>query len=309
MHYIIAGASGLVGQALLSLLQNQKAEAADLKITLLSRSETKLTKLKSRFVLLSPAGLTYRECAVLDLKDAVFINLAGESIALKRLGKSRQKALLDSRLATINLCRELIEQGCGTPALFVQASSLSILKDDDIEQNGSESAAPADAAVEACFADNPTAGILKQIEAAVRTVPCPNLSLRLPIVLGENAVFCRMLRSLPPIALLDGSNYLPTASVHDVVRALLFCVEHRLTGSVNVSSPFYFTAGELLKAGAGAHGLLPPLPLMQWMLRLGALFDLRSLLLLENKKVRAQRLTELGFKFADLTLEACLHSR
>ncbi|MBO8416298.1 MAG: DUF1731 domain-containing protein [Proteobacteria bacterium] len=319
MHYIIAGASGLVGQALLRELQQHSQDssdhhpdAADLKITLLSRSEAKLNKLKSRFADLTAQGFTYRQLQeiikktpapapdnphpVLDLNGAVFINLAGESIAKKRLGNARLQELLSSRLAVINLCQELIKAGCGTPALFVQAGSLSILRDDDIEQDGSETAGHA------------IAGILKQLEAAVRELPCPALILRLPIVLSENALFCRLLRTLPPIALLDGSNYLPAASVRDCARALLFSAEHHLTGAINVSPPSYFTARALLKAAAGEHRLLPPMPVLRLMLRLAALFDLRALLLLENKKVRAQRLTGLGFKFEHLTLEACLSS-
>lgn len=311
MHYIITGGSGFIGRALIAEL-NQDPATDTHRITVLSRQSRPAADLlpsekKARCEL---RVFTYREIAadpkLLQIKDSIFINLAGENIAAGRLGLGRLRTLLQSRRFGIDFCLKLKELGYGAAQLFVQASALSLLEDSD-EERGEDAAA----------GQSLLSGTLLRLEQELGRRPGQRtLCLRLPMVLGQKCVLLQSSIRMPRVRLIAGCNYLPWISVYDCARAIHAVCRCRLQGSINIAAPHYATAAQLLNAAGQAAprhtvlqkmlGRLPPLPCCPCLLRPLTLFDRRVQLILENKKIRPERLLQLNFKFADVTPEEAL---
>ncbi len=310
MHYIITGGSGFIGRALIQeLISAPNSDAGS--ITVVSRQHRQVheflppgASFKGDFRI-----LTWQETAQdpkrLRLQDSIFINLAGENIAAGRLGRKRQ-LLLQSRLAGIELCLKVKEKGCGSPRLFVQASALSALQDSDVE-TGEDTPAGSGPLSEICSLLEQEVGKIAGIQT---------LCVRLPMVLGRYCVLLQQSAALPRLQLLPGSNYLPWISVYDCARALHAVCRRQLTGTINLAAPAYATAADLLRAAGHAAprrtrwqqllGRLPPLPCPAALLHQAASYDHRLLLLLENKKIKPERLEQLPFVFADMSVEQAL---
>ncbi len=291
--YIIAGASGLIGTAIIQeLLSPERREqkiGGMFQIIALSRSAERCQEILQHFRNAPQLrALTYgqiiKDPKQLPLSGSIFINLAGENIGLKRLNARRMTEIIDSRLQVQNFFKKICHRLSRKPELFIQASALSALADNDVELSD-----------DAPRGENLIAKDLALLEETTQDLDCKTLCLRLPLILSPEAPFCQKLHGIPALWLLDGSNYLPAAALSDCARAFIFAAEHSLSGTLNFNAPHYLTAKELLKALGNHH--LPTLPVLRCMLNFAALFDRRILLLLENKKILSCKLLEAGFKF------------
>src|SRR5438552_2048881 len=112
MKILIAGASGLVGSALVSQL---KAEGAE--VTPLVRSAAKSGEIEWH-----PSHGTI-DVPALEGSDAV-INLAGEGIANGRWTKEKKRRILDSRVNGTRLLSETMALLSRKPLTFINASAV-----------------------------------------------------------------------------------------------------------------------------------------------------------------------------------------
>lgn len=119
---VVAGGTGLVGQALVGALLAQGT-----KVAILTRNPQSLEL---------PAGATAHGWgdlpAVLDGADAV-INLAGEGIADRRWSAARKAALLDSRLLATSRLVGALRHCARPPAALVNASAIGYYVPKDAE--------------------------------------------------------------------------------------------------------------------------------------------------------------------------------
>src|SRR2546423_1186438 len=115
MKILIAGASGLVGTALISKL---KAEGAE--VTPLVRSTAKSGEIEWH-----PNHQTI-DAPSLEGSDAI-INLAGEGIANGRWTKEKKRRILDSRVNGTRLLSETMASLSRKPVTFINASAAGLL--------------------------------------------------------------------------------------------------------------------------------------------------------------------------------------
>ena len=298
MKILIAGATGLIGQALVSALLPQA------QIAVLGRNSSRLSK---HFP--SCEALTWQQLDSFpfDACDVV-INLCGENIGSRRWSKKRKKAIFQSRVdTTARLAAACAALGAKAP-VFLNASAVGIY------------GAGADGVDEATPLPPEGADFLSQVgrrwELALEPAVaggCRVITLRFGVVLSERG---GMLKKLLPsfkmgmgAKLGDGQQVISWVSVTDVVRAILFLLRStEARGAYNIVADEPITQHEF--AISLAKHLHRPcwVRLPEWLITL--LFgQMGDDLLLQGRPVRASRLKEAGFSFRSKTLDSYWETR
>lgn len=118
MKILITGATGFIGQALVSRL------AADNQLVILSRS---VTKAKQMFASVPELEAIDTLSALTDLNDIdAVINLAGEPIVGKRWSHTQKQRLCHSRWDITQALTDLIKASDTPPRVFISASAVGI---------------------------------------------------------------------------------------------------------------------------------------------------------------------------------------
>jgi uncharacterized protein (TIGR01777 family) len=269
MRILLTGATGFVGRLLALMLMREGHF-----VLALSR-ERHEQGANPHFVWLAPSD---------PFPDAdAIVNLAGEPISRRRLGKKRAAELVSSRLKVMDLLASKYEGRL--PGIFIQASATGIYKGGCA---GGE---------EAPLGDGFIAGMIGEIEkgAAERFSSCGRLVFaRLGVVMGEGGGLMALTSLLPRIVLIGGSPAVPWVGIEDAARALQFILEHeRLNGPVNIADPHAKSAAALLSEGRRGR---PILPFPAFLLSLAP--DHRADLLRASMLALPRKLAEAGFAFA-----------
>ncbi len=270
MKILVAGGSGFIGREL---------------ITLLHKEEDTIFVYTHQKNVTNNLGFQ-KEITVLKADDEfpevdVIVNLSGESIAEKRLTKSRLEEIQNSRLETIDL---LSEKYAGNfPSHFIQASATGIYKDNCQQDEKGE------------LADNVYANICKAIEnkaGELQVKHKTNISIcRIGVVIGPGGGLVDNLKYMPRLYIIGGSNYIPYLSVNDCASAINHIITSKLYGIFNLCSDHFLTANQLLKLASSSKFLTIPIP------KLALKFDKRGELLLTNQRIIPKSLKENGFVF------------
>ena len=296
LRYIIAGGSGLIGQALLTTLA-QNHHQTQASILVLTRTPRAVSHLAAGFPTLNLQIVSYENLFTADgprcTPDDIIINLAGENIGARRLTSARLRQLLDSRLNIINTLMRWCEHRAQSPRLFIQASAMAAFEDSDIEKSDEGLIVPPHKAPGVYLTSLHDLAV--SLEATALAFPGPTLCVRLPLVLSPVAPLVQKLAALPRLKVLDGCNYLPLASATDCARALLFAAGQELSGILAINAPHYVNLRTLLLSLGKQH--IPAIPTLSVGLKLGSKLDGRMGLFLENKKIKSARLLQAGFVF------------
>ncbi len=270
MRVLVTGGSGFIGRELISLLKKQND-------TIFVYTHQKQIK--------NNLGFT-SDITVLKAQDDfpevdVIVNLAGESIAKKRLSPKRLSEILNSRLDTIALLSEKYAKSF--PAHFIQASATGIYKDNsEMDEKGE-------------LAANVYADICKTIESKANELKDKYTTtvsiLRIGVVVGYGGGLVDNLKYLPTLHIIGGNNYIPYLTVEDCARAIGFIIQKKLHGYINLCSDHFLKANELLKLCSSSKFLTFPLP------KFALKFDKRGDLLLTNQRIIPGTLKENGFVF------------
>jgi len=310
MHYMIAGGTGFIGQALTAHYLN-----AGIAVSIISRDKNVVHKLYAKQV----KALSWEDLSTLDLdilqNTDLIINLAGANLTTARWTRKRCQELTDSRLQTTttlaNLCAKL---GKDAPPLF-NASGVGIY---GFQPHTTQGLTPTYDEQSPLAAD--TSHFLSLLgrawehathharEASVRVV-----NLRLGMVLdGNGGAFPSLRRPFNYyVGTQWGKGLISWISLIDLIRSIDFLIARpEIEGPVNLVAPqcvthkeFAQTLGNLLNRSVWLK--LPPAFLT-------LLFGkMAQELLLEGQHVIPQRLIEAGFNFQHPTLEKalkqCLH--
>jgi uncharacterized protein (TIGR01777 family) len=291
MRVLIAGASGLVGSALIPALE---AEGAD--VTRLVRASAGAGEIEWH------PNIDQIDGTQLEGFDAV-INLAGENIAAGRWTDEVKRKIHDSRVNGTRLLSEAIASLKQRPAVFLCASATGIYGDrgDETLDEQSESGGGFLAGVcrEWEQATEPA------LQAGVRTV-----TLRFgPILAREGGMLAKL---LTPFKMGmggkvgSGKQYISWVAIDDVVNAIKLALnDASLRGPLNIVSPNPVT-NEVFTKTLG-HVLSRPtaLAMPAFAVRL-AFGEMADEMLLTSQRVIPKKLNDAGYEFLQPELEGAL---
>ena len=286
MKVAISGGTGFVGTHLVPALLARGDE-----VTLLVRPRSDLSRVDSRVKRGAIDEATLRGV------DAI-VNLAGAGVMDERWTPERLKVLHDSRTITT---RNLVEHGKDA-RVFVSASAVGYygMRTGDLELD--ESATPG---------DDVLARICVDWENEARKAAARVAIARIGIVLGrEGGALARMVpvfRRFVGGPLGSGKQWWPWIHVDDVVRSILFAIDHDdFSGPFNATAPSPVTMNELAKTlGEVLHrpsAMRAPALAMRMML--GDSADV----LLTGQRALPKKLLAAGFEFEHVDLREALAS-
>jgi len=291
MKIAIAGASGLVGSALIPALTADGAA-----VTRLVRSAPKAGEIEwhPNQVELNPQSLEGFE---------VIVNLAGENIAGGRWTDEQKRKIRDSRVSGTHLLSEAIAKLNDKVKAFICASATGIYGDRDDEPLDEQSESGGGFLAGVCRewekACEPA------IKAGVRVV-----NLRLGPILARNGGMLAKL--LTPFKMGmggkvgSGKQYISWVGLDDVVNAIKLAInDPGIRGPLNIVSPNPVTNEEFTRTLG--HVLNRPtafaVPAFAARLAFGEMADE---MLLTSQKVIPKKLMSIGFEFQYPELEAAM---
>jgi uncharacterized protein (TIGR01777 family) len=292
MNILIAGASGLIGQALTEHFENTGHRV----IPLLRKDSSK------PFNWQPDQGTIYLDDSV---NIDVVINLAGPGVADRRWSAARKKQLLETRVNCTRILSQALAQREQQPTLFISASAIGFYgpRDDTPVDESSDSGSGFLAEISRQWESSTAAA-----EAAgIRTVHA-----RFGIVLSKKGGALK--RMLLPFRLGlggvigSGMQYMSWISMGDLLKIFEFLIEkEELAGPVNLVAPnpvtnreFTRVLGRVLK-----RPTVIPMPAFQARLLFG---EMAQEILLTGARVLPTRLQDAGFEFAEPDLEQALGS-
>jgi uncharacterized protein (TIGR01777 family) len=288
MKIAIAGASGLVGSALIPILQSDGNE-----ITRLVRSAAKVGDIE-----------WHPNQDALDAKTLqgfdVIINLAGENIAAGRWTDEQKRKIRDSRVNGTHLLSEAIAKMLQKPRVFVCASATGVYGDrgDEILNEQSDSGGGF------------LAGVCREWEKA--TEPAGKAGVRVvnlrfgPILAREGGMLTKL---LTPFKMGmggkvgSGKQYISWIALDDAVSAIKLALnDESIRGPLNVVSPNPVTNEEFTKTLGHVLNRPTALAMPAFAARL-AFGEMADEMLLVSQKVLPKRLKDAGFEFQYPELE------
>ncbi len=302
MRIMIAGGSGLIGNALTSVLI-----AAGDEVTILSRNPAKLMELPKGASVLQWDGKSIGDWAQRVGSTDVIVNLTGENLSGEgflpsRWTKERKVRLVQSRVNSGEVLTKAIEMAETKPSVFVQVSGIAYY--------GTQQVKPL------TEIDSPGYGFL--IDLCVRweasSQPVEVLGVRR--VVARNGLVLSTKGRVLPLLLLpyklwvggqlgSGRQVYSWIHIDDEVNAIRFLIQNeRARGVFNLTAPNPATNDEFGRSiGKVMHR--PhyfPIPGIAMRIAFGEVAEM----VLEGQRVLPKKLLDLGYEFKFPTLEAAL---
>jgi uncharacterized protein len=287
----VTGSTGLVGEALVAALQSSGHEVVRV---------VRSTPGPGRVVWDPEAG-TIDAAGLQGIDGAV--HLAGENIASGRWTAARKKRIRDSRVNGTRLFCETLADLQPKPRILVSASAIGFYG-----ERGAQELTESDPPGKGFLP-----GVCREWEAA--TMPAADRGIR--VVLPRIAAVLSpkggaLAKMLPPFKLClggklgSGAQYMSWITLDDLVRVILFALEHAdLDGAVNASSPNPVTNARFTKALGKALGRPTIFPMPGFVAT--ALFgEMAQDLLLASTRVVPTRLLAEGFEFSHANIDTAL---
>ena len=271
----ITGASGLIGTALVGHL----------------RSEGHTVQRFVRRPVVAPEEIQwdpktgYVDIEALRGVDAV-IHLAGVGVGDKRWSKKYKSEILNSRLLETTAIAHAVNEV--KPQVFISASAIGWYG-----ESGNRSVVESDR-----VGDDFLAAVCREWEGAADLVTdVRTVKIRTGLVLDPTGGALGKMLPLFRLGLGgklgNGKQWWSWITLHDVIRAITFLLENKVSGPVNLTSPNPVTNQEFTSALARAmhRPALFPAPALGLKIALGGF----SSEILGSKKVIPQALTDAGF--------------
>lgn len=293
-NILIAGATGLIGQELVTQLQ-----AKGHQVSILARKPTQKAGIK---VFLWDIDLQQIDNDAFNGVDTV-INLAGEGIADKPWSQQRKQQIIDSRVKSTELLFKAIKETNAPVGSYLSASGVGYYGDRADEVLDEDSLPGNDFLAECCILWEKAAD--EGIALGIRVV-----KLRTGIVLsakgGALVTMEKPVNNFVGAALGTGKQWMPWIHMDDLVNIYLKAVEDPLLfDAYNAAAPSPVTNTTFTKALAKAlHRPVWPVNVPKFVLKL--ILGEMSILPLISNNTSAQKILNTGFQFRYLTLENAL---
>ena len=297
MTVLITGATGLVGQELVSLLLQN-----GFTVHYLSTSKSKLVSQNNyKGFYWNPKTSEIDLNALTDVE--VIVHLAGASVA-KKWTPSYKQEIIESRVLSTRLLYKTLQKNLHQVKQIVSASAIGIYPN-DLNYIYHET----DNKVDNSFLGN----VVQQWEEEVNQFEKLQIKvakIRIGIVLAKNGGALQEM--VKPIkmgvgaAFGSGEQYQSWIHIQDLVGIFQFVIQNQLSGVFNGVAPYPVTNAELTKAIAKTLGkplFLPNIPQFVMKLILGEMHQI----LFSSQHVSCRKLLDLKyqFKFASLDKALC----
>lgn len=301
MKILIAGASGLIGNALIEYWKDEH------DITALGRT---LSKLEQQF---SNSVQCVDWVALKNLDATQFdtvINLCGKNISEHRWTEGIKKDLIDSRIHTTKMLLDWM-QNCQATPHFYCANAVGIY---GLQENGDPNALDENTPV---VQDTPK-DFLQEIGIHWQQAAEKALEHNIPLTITRFGVVLKkgdgMLKKLAPSfyfglgsVIGDGKQIISWIHIDDLVRAFDYLLQHQtsLQGPVNLCAPQPVSQREFARALASAMHrpllLKTPAFVIRWLFG-----EMGECLINRGQCVIPRRLLDHGFEFQTPDIESAL---
>jgi uncharacterized protein len=217
------------------------------------------------------------------------VNLAGASVAAKRWTRAYKKQIEDSRVLTTRALVEAIGAAKDRPRVLLNASAVGYYggRGDEVLDEG------------ASAGSDFLANLSRQWEAEAQRAPVRSVQVRTGIVLSAKGG--ALGKMLPPFKAFlggpigTGRQWFPWIHMADEVAAILWCIDHELSGPVNLVAPGIVTMAQFAKALGKALHRPSWAPVRAAPLRI--LLGEFATALLEGQRAVPRKLLASGFRF------------
>lgn len=294
MKVLVSGASGMLGNAVCSLLSTGGHD-----VVRLVRREAR----GAGEVQWDPAAGRL-DAQALQGVDAV-VHLAGENIAARRWSDEQKARILDSRVQGTTLIAQALASLDVKPSVFVCASAVGYYGSRGDEQLDETSAAGSGFLADVCKAWETACQPAR--DAGIRTV-----NLRFGAILSpQGGALAKMLLPFKLGAggrLGSGEQFMSWIAIDDAAGAVLHALTHdELSGPVNAVAPQPVTNVAYTKALGRVLGRPTIFPMPGFAARL-AFGELADELLLASQRAVPDKLLASGFTFDEPEVEGALRS-
>ncbi|WP_374400339.1 TIGR01777 family oxidoreductase [Flavobacterium sp.] len=297
MKVLITGATGLVGQELVSLLLQN-----GFTVHYLSTSKSKLVSQNNyKGFYWNPKTSEIDLNALTDVE--VIVHLAGASVA-KKWTSSYKEEIIESRVLSTRLLYKTLQKNSHQVKQIVSASAIGIYPD-DLNYIYHET----DNKVDNSFLGN----VVQQWEEEVNQFEKLQINvakIRIGIVLAKKGGALQEM--VKPIkmgvgaAFGSGLQYQSWIHIQDLVGIFQFVIQNQLSGVFNGVAPYPVTNAELTKAIAKTLGkplFLPNIPQFVMKLILGEMHQI----LFSSQHVSCRKLLDLKYQFKFASLDKALN--
>lgn len=297
MTVLITGATGLVGQELVSLLLQN-----GFTVHYLSTSKSKLVSQNNyKGFYWNPKTSEIDLNALTDVE--VIVHLAGASVA-KKWTPSYKQEIIESRVLSTRLLYKTLQKNLHQVKQIVSASAIGIYPN-DLNYIYHET----DNKVDNSFLGN----VVQQWEEEVNQFEKLQIKvakIRIGIVLAKNGGALQEM--VKPIkmgvgaAFGSGEQYQSWIHIQDLVGIFQFVIQNQLSGVFNGVTPYPVTNAELTKAIAKTLGkplFLPNIPQFVMKLILGEMHQI----LFSSQHVSCRKLLDLKYQFKFASLDKALN--
>ncbi len=284
---VIAGGTGFLGQLLIKYLSHEVDE-----IIVLTRKHH-LDCESVKHVKWDGKQLGYWT-KYLEGAEAI-INLNGKSVDCRYNDSNKQK-IYNTRIDATHAIGQAILQCINPPKIWINASSATIYRhslNEPMDEDHGE------------IGKGFSVDVCKKWEEAFNFYKLSDtrkVILRTAIVLGENGAF-QVMKHLTNLGLGGkmgkGNQMVSWLHEKDFVGIIRFCLEHRVEGIYNASSPNPVTNTTFQKHLRQSLNIWFGLPIPSWLLEIGALIRrTETELVLKSRYVVPERLLEKGYQFS-----------
>lgn len=297
MTVLITGATGLVGQELVSLLLQN-----GFTVHYLSTSKSKLVSQNNyKGFYWNPKTSEIDLNALTDVE--VIVHLAGASVA-KKWTPSYKQEIIESRVLSTRLLYKTLQKNLHQVKQIVSASAIGIYPN-DLNYIYHET----DNKVDNSFLGN----VVQQWEEEVNQFEKLHINvakIRIGIVLAKNGGALQEM--VKPIkmgvgaAFGSGLQYQSWIHIQDLVAIFQFVIQNQLSGVFNGVAPYPVTNSELTKAIAKTLGkpfFLPNIPQFAMKIILGEMHQI----LFSSQHVSCKKLLDLKYQFKFAFLDKALN--
>lgn len=294
MKFLVSGASGLVGKALVDFLKRSHVQVKCLVRSDKNRQEDE--------IFWSPEEGKI-DFASLEGFDVV-IHLAGENVAGGRWNAERKQRILMSRVKSTEVLVHALCQLKHPPSSLLGASAIGIYGDQG-DLSCDEETSPGTGFL---------ANVCKQWEAAMAPAKLKGIrvvNLRFGIVLSAHGGALAKMLPIFKIGLGgrmgSGEQYMSWVAIDDLIAIILYAAKHaNVKGPVNVVSPHPVTNAVFTRVLAKVLHRPAILPVPAFILRLLLGKEMADALLLNSLRAKPSQLMQAGYSFIYPDLEEAL---